>query len=396
MPDDRIELTREELYKLVWSEPMRVIAPRYGLSDAGLAKICRRLKVPRPGRGYWQRLRVGKRDRRPPLRRLPAGARDRVIIDRTPVPAEVEETGPIADQRRFESQPENRIAVPERVGRYHPLVGQTRLALRAARSLGYRAARSPKGLAVDVSRASLRRALRIMDTLIKALEARGMSVKIEGEKRTTVVDVRGTAVQIAVEERYRTIWLPPTLEELERERKYGWAPTRRYEREPNGKLALRILACYPRNQRRTWADTERQRVENCLNAFVVALVVTAEAEKAAELERQEQERRWREAEQRREEERRRAAREKARVAELRRQVAAWQEVRHTREYLEALRSAVAESDHDDTTTVAQWITWVKGYLEGLDPVRALTAAGDDGSDESPLDPPDEPHPYWST
>jgi hypothetical protein len=38
-PRDDSRLTRAELYNLVWSEPMRMLAPRFGLSDVALAKI---------------------------------------------------------------------------------------------------------------------------------------------------------------------------------------------------------------------------------------------------------------------------------------------------------------------------------------------------------------------
>ena len=42
---------RETLYNEVWTEPVSVVAPRYGLSDVGLAKICRSLAIPLPSRG---------------------------------------------------------------------------------------------------------------------------------------------------------------------------------------------------------------------------------------------------------------------------------------------------------------------------------------------------------
>ena len=48
-----IELSRQELYERVWSAPVSKIAPEFGLSDVGLAKACRRLKVPIPSVGYW-------------------------------------------------------------------------------------------------------------------------------------------------------------------------------------------------------------------------------------------------------------------------------------------------------------------------------------------------------
>ncbi len=43
---------RHILYEEVWTHPMRVVAARYGISDVMLKKICRRLDVPTPPRGY--------------------------------------------------------------------------------------------------------------------------------------------------------------------------------------------------------------------------------------------------------------------------------------------------------------------------------------------------------
>lgn len=52
--------TREELYALVWSEPMSKLAKRFDLSDVGLAKACRRSNIPLPNRGYWAKREAGK------------------------------------------------------------------------------------------------------------------------------------------------------------------------------------------------------------------------------------------------------------------------------------------------------------------------------------------------
>lgn len=60
-------MTREELYGLVWSEPMVHVAKRLGLSDRGLAKRCKTLNVPVPPRGYWARLQAGRNAPRTPL-----------------------------------------------------------------------------------------------------------------------------------------------------------------------------------------------------------------------------------------------------------------------------------------------------------------------------------------
>jgi hypothetical protein len=211
-----------------------------------------------------------------------------------------------------------------------------------------------------------------MDTLIKALEHRGMTVRVGGDDGTTIVDVRGVPVRIALEERYRSTLLPPTPKDLEYEQRYGWTPRRRYERERDGNLALRILEWPPEGQRKAWTDGKRQRVENCLNAFVVGLVVVSEAKRAVELERQEWERKYIEAELKREAERRRAELERARIEELRRQVTAWDEARRSREYVAAARELI-DRRSSSSELIQKWLSWAEEYIERLDPLTDPSA-----------------------
>lgn len=64
---------RETLYKEVWAKPLQHVAKRYGVSDVALAKACRKLGVPLPGRGYWARVAAGHELERPPLPPLEDG-----------------------------------------------------------------------------------------------------------------------------------------------------------------------------------------------------------------------------------------------------------------------------------------------------------------------------------
>jgi hypothetical protein len=59
--------TREEMYDLVWSIPMRTLARRFGISDVALRKRCLKAAVPTPPPGYWTQLRGGHDPARPPL-----------------------------------------------------------------------------------------------------------------------------------------------------------------------------------------------------------------------------------------------------------------------------------------------------------------------------------------
>ena len=68
---EETRVSREELYEKVWTQPVRTVAKRLGVSDVALAKDCRRLKIPLPGRGYWAKKATGKKVRRIALPVLP-------------------------------------------------------------------------------------------------------------------------------------------------------------------------------------------------------------------------------------------------------------------------------------------------------------------------------------
>lgn len=61
------KVTREELYALVWEKPATDVAQDLGISDVALSKLCRRLQIPKPPRGYWARVKAGRAPRRPNL-----------------------------------------------------------------------------------------------------------------------------------------------------------------------------------------------------------------------------------------------------------------------------------------------------------------------------------------
>jgi len=59
---------REKIYEEIWAEPILHVAKRHSMSDVGLGKVCKKLKIPRPGLGYWAKKAAGKPiPKRPPL-----------------------------------------------------------------------------------------------------------------------------------------------------------------------------------------------------------------------------------------------------------------------------------------------------------------------------------------
>ena len=55
------QLTRRQLYALVWRDPMTKLAAQIGLSDVALRKTCSKHHVPTPPVGHWAKLAHGKR-----------------------------------------------------------------------------------------------------------------------------------------------------------------------------------------------------------------------------------------------------------------------------------------------------------------------------------------------
>ena len=58
---------RIDLYNEVWKQPLVKLSRKYRVSDVRLGKVCRKLKIPHPGRGYWAKIAIGQSVERAPL-----------------------------------------------------------------------------------------------------------------------------------------------------------------------------------------------------------------------------------------------------------------------------------------------------------------------------------------
>lgn len=177
-----LPVTREALYEEVWSAPATIVSPRYGLSDAGLLKVCKRLQIPVPGRGYWARVQAGRSVRKPPLPALASGRRlgpTPLSPDEVALRARVQE----AVLQTRESQPQ--ISVPSDLVEPHALVREAASRLKQREGWDHPAGvrSAPKEvLNLQVTMNSLDRALRLMDTLLKALEPSGFTARVDEER----------------------------------------------------------------------------------------------------------------------------------------------------------------------------------------------------------------------
>jgi hypothetical protein len=55
-----MQISRAELYELVWKSPLSKTAPRFGISATALAAVCKKRSIPYPGSLYWTMKSMGR------------------------------------------------------------------------------------------------------------------------------------------------------------------------------------------------------------------------------------------------------------------------------------------------------------------------------------------------
>lgn len=287
MGDTSKPVDRETLYNEVWTESVVVVAPRYGLSDVGLAKICRSLAIPLPGRGYWAKVKAGRVMKRVPLPKLKEGRA--VAVDLVKLPPEQvairESARKSAARVRKETPP---IPPPEVASSPpHPLVRATSKRLHQRNGWPENALfrSAPKEvLNLSVTRDALDRALGIADSLLKALAKYAFEFEIEADRGETFIKSleTGTKMEFSLTEHVKRTGHEITpAEERARQRyskrsqwdssiSYPHIPM--YDYIPTGILTIKV----GRWPSKSWKDTPRNQLEQRLGEVIAGVLALAQ------------------------------------------------------------------------------------------------------------------------
>jgi hypothetical protein len=355
----RHRLTRKQLYDLVWSEPVSKIAPRYNISDVGFAKLCRREDVPLPPRGYWAKLKFGKKVPKPRLKpRENPEAEIVVIADRPPV-ERPELPADITTATDHEQLDEARIIVPKSVSTWHPIIEKWFEDDRRRDTAWPGSSRSAIRLT------SLERRRRTLLTVFfRALERRGWKLTAESHEKFTVKMV-GQTITFEASEVIKQKRIPITAEDRQK-RYYSSHETDRLEHQPTGLLRLRLYKYYGSN--RDWVESEDRPLESRLNDAIVGMLQEAardreREEKWAEERRQDEIR----AQARREAEER-VRREKQQIDKLIADANRWETSNRVRAYVQHARKAECPPI-DDGQSIDEWVGWALVIANRLDPTK---------------------------
>jgi hypothetical protein len=196
-------LSRQELYDLVWSESMLALSKHYEISDVGLRKMCKRLEIPLPKAGHWAKIQAGKKVKKEKL--TPNNTVEQKVSLRLRKTGDESRSFPsspfYALKKEIQEDKRVNLAVPERMTNPDPLV------IKAKRSLAEKhkswkfegMIHTENGnLDIRVSPALVNRALRFMDTFIKASRARGHEILVDSAG--TYVIVKEQKIKIGCKE----------------------------------------------------------------------------------------------------------------------------------------------------------------------------------------------------
>ncbi len=369
---------REALYNEVWSDPVTSVAKRYGMSDNGLRKHCKKLKIPLPPAGYWARVKAGQQVHKPALPKVTGELKDRVrnyfIKYKTDL-EKLTDTELAVDEEfsLFTEETKNHIKeicsqlkVKDQLRNPHHLITEHKeeTLYRKKRDKALNQAsfipsyyfkvkseyRDNKPiLPIKVSEANINRAYRILDTMITTLEDMegGTSVSLDAGKDIAYFSILYSHFNFVVKEDTRK----------------------------NSCLVLSIsVRDFSNNYellKKEYRDKDNEPLEIQLGKIIYNIFVIANKRRVLEIIRsREQKRVW-------EEEEKQLSLEQIRKKELEElklleQVASdWHKAEQIRRFADLLEGKInKETDEEKREKIVRWLKWARDKADWLDPLTA--------------------------
>lgn len=172
------EISRKELYDLVWSTPLSKITLQYAYTNDGIKKICMQYDVPMPQNGYWLKLKYNKKYKKEKLNPLFDGE-DKIVlaIREEGNPINIDNTPLTIRTKEIEKDLKAPLIVPEKLSKPDVLIKNTKERHNNKNKKDYKRNEIIDTVSIYVQEENYNRALRIMDTFIKLLRFRGHSFR---------------------------------------------------------------------------------------------------------------------------------------------------------------------------------------------------------------------------
>lgn len=351
---EKIEvITREELYNLVWENPLSKLAKKYNLSDNGLRKVCKKLDIPLPKNGYWQKIQFNKKVIK---EKLPLNNTVEASItlkfrknSETVINGEVNELNQLT--KELKNTLKDTIIFPEKLTKPNQLIIDAKNDLKDKKPSLYHNMNglvntSPSIIDIAVTPHNIKRALLFMDIFIKAIQNRGHKIIIKDGTRVIINNIE---LRIDLREKLKRKIIKGT----------HWDST---VLEPSNILSLR-LDIYPIKE---WTDTDSSKIEDKIPSIIAKLELQAIQEKQQAIEREI----WnREYERKRKIEEDFEAKRNFELKEFKglfQKANRWHQAEILRKYIFEVEKK-AKENNSLTEEVIKWLEWANNKVEWYDP-----------------------------
>ena len=344
-------LSRKELYDLAWSESMLSLSRKYSISDVGLRKICIRMSIPIPQNGHWQKIQFGKKVNQPPLTSNYAGDGEVTLTIRSEDMKHVSADGlsPLKTlQNEIENTLKSILTVPEK------LTNPDKLIVAARESLNSKDRYEHNGLVscqrdeldIKVAKPNVARALRFMDTLIKALRVRGHDIQMKNDATNVIVEEGDIKVQFR--------------EKLKREIVKGthWDSAVYH---PTGILAFQINNYSPKE----WKDGKFP-IEDQLSKIIAQLELTGKEKKEWRIQSNKESELRKEKERIEKEFQMQKEKDLAAFKETLQKASRWHKAVNLRSYIDSVEQKAIENK-GISEDLRNWLEWARKKAAWYDP-----------------------------
>jgi hypothetical protein len=277
-----IEMSRQQLYDLVWSRSMGDVAASIPMAHVSLKKLCSKYQVPVPPQGHWKKSPARQAADKVPLP-LTMGEQ-RIWVRRF---VQWRPSDPQLRERTNANPSLEEPAPDENSSHWHACTKKTKSALATATPDRHGALKAEGvGVAsVRVAPETVPRALAVLDDLIRAAENLGHSIAMQTLPAAMLL-IGGALVPVTIFEKFVRSNEAADAAEMKRrhayERRYpkyfrlmdlkgGWT------HRPTGKLTIMLSNGYEHGLPNRWADGASHPVEGRVDEVAVAAVSHAQA-----------------------------------------------------------------------------------------------------------------------
>lgn len=203
---ETIELTRKELYDIVWSTTLSKLTSQYAYSNDGIKKLCKQFEIPMPDGSYWSKLKFNKKYKKEKLNPIFAGVDKIVLTMREEGNAiNVDQTPLNIRTKEIESDPKAPLFVLEKLTKPDILIQNTKNYHQSRKNKDFVRNDKLDTVSIYVEEANYNRALNIMDSFIKLLRHRGHSFRRDINNRGPRIVVYDVEISFNIREKTKRI-----------------------------------------------------------------------------------------------------------------------------------------------------------------------------------------------